>query len=83
MAASKAIVNSGRDMCRQYLIAVGWDSVAESANDTDDLWYICEAQDYPKLTRQFAIGDFDGDGDTDIADSCIFTLRWLRIDSSF
>ena len=70
-------------MYRQYLIAVGWDSVAESANGTGGFWCICEAQDYPKLTWRFVIGDFDCDGDTDIADSCIFTLRWLRIDSSF
>ena len=40
----------------------------------DDIW----------LTyRNLVVGDFDGDGDTDWADFCIFGQRWLGTDSSF
>jgi len=61
----------------------GWDFLAESANGTEDIWSICEGADYPKLTWQFVIGDFDGDSRVGLADFAIFAGRWLRTDRSF
>ncbi|MHC4647359.1 MAG: dockerin type I repeat-containing protein [Planctomycetota bacterium] len=63
--------------------AVGWDFVGESANGAEDIWSICEGADYPKLTWQFVIGDFDGDNDVDFADFAALALKWLGTDGSF
>ena len=63
--------------------AAGWDFVGETANGTEDIWTICEGQDYPKLAWQFVMGDYNGDGHTDFMDLCIFGQRWLGTDSSF
>jgi hypothetical protein len=62
--------------------SAGWDFVGETENGTEDTWCICEGADYPKLTWQFVVGDFDGDGDTDFADFCILAVHWLGTDSS-
>ncbi len=62
---------------------VGWDFVGESQNGTQDIWCICEGEDYPKLTWQFVIGDFDGNEDADFADFCILAEHWLAADGSF
>jgi hypothetical protein len=62
---------------------IGWDFVGETDNDTEDIWCICEGQDYPKLTWQFVVGDFDGDKTVDFADFCILAEHWLQSDSSF
>jgi len=64
-------------------LEAGWDFVGESENGMEDVWAICEGQDYPRLTWQFVVGDFDGDTHTDFADFCIFAERWLQTDSSF
>ncbi len=61
----------------------GWDFVGETANGTDDIWAICEGVDYPHLSWEFVIGDFDADADTDFADFCILAEHWLAADSSF
>ncbi|MBA7677785.1 hypothetical protein ES703_86049 [subsurface metagenome] len=61
----------------------GWDFVGEIINGTEDIWTICEGVDYPKLTWQFIIGDFDGDDDADFVDFAILAARWLQSDSSF
>jgi hypothetical protein len=61
----------------------GWDFVGESVNGTEDFWCICEGVDYPRLTWEFVIGDFDGDYDTDFVDFSIFAARWLQTDSNF
>ncbi|UCG56648.1 MAG: hypothetical protein JSU70_17510 [Phycisphaerales bacterium] len=63
--------------------SAGWDFVGESANGTEDTWCICDGEDYPKLTWQFIIGDFDGDHDADFADFCALAARWLGTDGSF
>jgi len=63
--------------------SAGWDFVGESINGTEDIWCICEGMDYPKLTWQFVIGDFDGDADVDLVDFAVFAARWLQTDSSF
>lgn len=64
-------------------LQAGWDFVGESVNGTENIWAICEGQDYPKLAWQFVIGDYNGDGHTDFMDFCIFGQRWLETDSSF
>jgi hypothetical protein len=61
----------------------GWDFVAESVNGTEDIWSICEGVDYPRLTWQFVIGDFDGDAKVGFVDFAIFAEYWLGTDSSF
>ncbi|MHC4583218.1 MAG: GLUG motif-containing protein, partial [Planctomycetota bacterium] len=61
----------------------GWDFVTESVNGTEDIWSICEGVDYPRLTWQFVIGDFDGDAKVGFADFAIFAAHWLGTDSSF
>jgi hypothetical protein len=61
----------------------GWDFVWESANGPNDIWAICEGVDYPKLTWQFVIGDFDSDDDVDLADFAMLAARWLETESSF
>lgn len=61
----------------------GWDFVGETANGTYDIWTICNHADYPRLTWQFVIGDFDGDGDTDFADFAVFAMRWHQPDAGF
>lgn len=61
----------------------GWDFVGESVNGTEDVWSICEGADYPKLTWQFVIGDFDGDDETDFVDFSILAAHWLQTNSSF
>jgi len=61
----------------------GWDFVGETDNGTDDVWTICNGADYPRLTWQFVIGDFDGDGDNDFRDFAIFAANWYQTDSSF
>ncbi len=61
----------------------GWDFVGETDNGTDDIWTICKGADYPRLTWQFVIGDFDGDGDADFGDFALFAMRWHQADSSF
>ena len=60
-----------------------WDFVGESVNGTEDIWCICEGADYPKLTWQFVIGDFDGDDETDFVDFSILAAHWLQTNSSF
>jgi hypothetical protein len=60
-----------------------WDFIGGTENGAEDIWCICEGQDYPKLTWQFVIGDFDGDDKTDFVDFCLFAARWLQGDSNF
>jgi hypothetical protein len=61
----------------------GWDFIAETVNGTDDIWAICNHADYPRLTWQFVIGDFDSDGDTDFADFAVFAGLWHQADTGF
>jgi hypothetical protein len=68
---------------RTTFTSAGWDFVGEVINGPNDIWTICEGVDYPKLTWQFIIGDFDGDDDIDFADFAIFAAYWLEADSSF
>jgi len=61
----------------------GWDFLDESENGTEGTWNICEGINYPRLTWQFIVGDFNGDNYVDFADFCIFAAHWLGTDSSF
>jgi hypothetical protein len=38
---------------------------------------ICEGADYLRHTREFVVGDFDSDDDTDFTDFCILAESWL------
>jgi hypothetical protein len=55
----------------------GWDFVGESANGTDDIWWILEGQDYPRLWRQYgsACCPDPANGATNISRSPI--LQWV------
>lgn len=64
-------------------LGAGWDFVGETENGTEDIWCICEGEDYPKLTCQFVMGDVDGDHDTDLADFCALASHWGGTDGSF
>ncbi len=61
----------------------GWDFAGEVTNGTEDIWTICEGQDYPKLAWQFVIGDYNGNGHTDFTDFCVLGQHWVGTDSSF
>ena len=37
-------------------ISSGWDFVAETENGTEDIWWILEGQDYPRLTWELVEG---------------------------
>ena len=36
------------------LLEAGWDFVSETANGTEDIWWILEGKDYPRLWWQAA-----------------------------
>jgi len=40
----------------------GWDFVGETANGTEDIWWILEGQDYPRLAWERVLSDDFGDG---------------------
>ena len=42
-------------------LEAGWDFVDETENGTEDIWYISEGEDYPRLMWEFVIGDFFND----------------------
>ena len=69
-------------MANTFLDA-GWDFAAERVNGIEEIWSICEGQDYPKLALQFLKGDFDGDRRVLFADFAVFAASWLQSDSSF
>ena len=58
-------------MANTFLDA-GWDFAAERVNGIEEIWSICEGQDYPKLALQFLKGDFDGDRRVLFADFAVF-----------
>jgi hypothetical protein len=54
----------------------GWDLVGETANGTEDIWWILEGKDYPRLTWEFwAFSPDPENGATDVIQSS--TLSWL------
>ena len=53
-----------------------WDFVGETANGTEDIWWILEGQDYPRLVRKLSAYSPDPpDGAMDIMPLII--LRWI------
>ncbi len=62
----------------------GWDFVGETANGTEDIWWILERRDYPRLTweqgeqgePQRAFAPYPLDGTTDVVRSPV--LRWAH-----
>ena len=57
-------------------LEAGWDFVDETANGTDDIWWIIEGQDYPRLWWQYgrAFAPYPQDGATDIVPQLL--LSW-------
>ena len=43
-------------------LSSGWDFVAESANGTQDIWYLPGPRDYPRLTWESLLADSDAAG---------------------
>jgi hypothetical protein len=45
-----------RPRCRpaKTFLDAGWDFVGETANETEDIWWILEGKDYPRLWWQAA-----------------------------
>ena len=76
-------LTTGEMQTASSFLQAGWDFVGESINGTEDIWAVCEGVDYPHLTWEFVIGDFDVDADTDFADFCILAEHWLAADGSF
>jgi len=64
-------------------LEAGWDFVDETTNGIEDIWCICEGQNYPQLTWQFVTGDFDGDYRVNFTDFAFFAERWLTSDGGF
>ena len=58
-------------------IDAGWDFVDETSNGTDDIWWINEGQDYPRLWWQYglAFSPYPQDGAIDVIQPVI--LNWL------
>jgi len=56
----------------------GWDFMGETKNGTEDIWWILEGQDYPRLWWQlfWAVSPYPQDGATDVAQPLI--LNWAR-----
>jgi hypothetical protein len=65
---------------RTFLDA-GWDFVDETANGTEDIWCICEGQDYPKLAWQSIPGDLNADYNVHLQDLAVLSIRWRSADS--
>ncbi|MHC4458827.1 MAG: GLUG motif-containing protein [Planctomycetota bacterium] len=56
----------------------GWDFLEETANGTDDVWRLCEDDvNYPKLSWQFALGDFNCPDGVDVNDLLVLCEQWL------
>lgn len=79
--------SNGRTTAQMQMVGtfldVGWDFLNETANGTDDVWSICEGLDYPKLSWQFIIGDFDGDYRVNFVDFALFAEHWLSNEGGF
>ena len=43
-------------------LEAGWDFAGETANGTEDVWWILEGRDYPRLWWERVLGDDFGDG---------------------
>ena len=63
--------------------SAGWDFVEESVNGTENIWSICEGQNYPQFARQFRTGDFNNDTRVNFKDFAILAERWLERDNPF
>lgn len=60
-----------------------WDFVGETKNGTEDIWCICETQDYPNFAWQFIPGDLNADYNVDLHDLAVLSIRWWSADSGF
>ena len=57
---------------------VGWDFVGETANGTNDFWWLCnEGLEYPRLWWQYLPGDLACPGIVGIEDLAVLCDQWL------
>jgi hypothetical protein len=55
-------MTTGQMQTESTFTDAGWDFVGETANGTDDIWKMCEGQDYPRLSWQVCIKYGGGSG---------------------
>lgn len=64
---------------RSTFTDAGWDIVGESANGTEDIWWICDGTNTPKLDWQWRIlGDFVCPDGVEMFDFAYFAQHWLE-----
>ncbi|UCF14595.1 MAG: hypothetical protein JSW59_14365, partial [Phycisphaerales bacterium] len=68
---------------KSTFLDAGWEFASAGGNGTDGIWIICDGLSYPEFTRQFVIGDFDGDNRVDLSDFAFLAERWLSVDRRF
>ena len=61
---------------RSTFTDAGWDFTGEDVNGTDDIWDICEAINYPKLSWQFLAGDFTCPDGINLIDFAVLADTW-------
>ena len=54
----------------------GWDFIGETANGNDDIWTICEVENYPRFVWQIPIGDFVCPDGINFFDYSFFAANW-------
>ena len=75
MSAGGAGLATAQMQTASTFIDADWDFVDETANGTEDIWWIVEGQDYPRLVREFSVFSPDPqDGATGVIEPVI--LRW-------
>jgi hypothetical protein len=63
---------------RSTFTDAGWDFVGEVLNGPNDVWRLCEDDvNYPKLSWQFALGDFNCPDGVDVNDLMVVCEQWL------
>ncbi|MGB2863989.1 MAG: GLUG motif-containing protein [Sedimentisphaerales bacterium] len=55
----------------------GWDFAGETENGTEDIWSICEGNNYPRFVWQIGAGDFVCPDGITIDDFMFFMEHWL------
>ena len=68
-ACATSAGGEGKIASQMYSLATylnaGWDFVAESKNGTQDIWYLPGPKDYPRLTWESLLADFNAAGGMD------------------
>lgn len=60
-------------------VEAGWDFVGETTNGTNDVWRMCEdGISYPRLSWEFAKGDFVCPDGVDFTDFAVLANQWMQ-----